>query len=107
MTPCHSGQRMLGVANRMVADSATSCGIPLPHRARSFPGLPGLREARLLLDELAAETSYCAPVPADRPLALYGAGNLGRLARSFLNTVRQGFVCVIDRNAHDLSNHPD
>jgi FkbM family methyltransferase len=98
---------MSTVANRMVADSAVWCRIPLPHRARTFPGLPGLQEAPWLLDELASETCFCAPVPADRPLALYGAGNLGRLARNFLNTVGQDFVCVIDRNAHDLSDHPD
>jgi len=98
---------MSTVANMMLADSAALRRIPLPYRARTFPNLPGLQEALLLLDELATETCFCAPIPADRPLALYGAGNLGRLARNFLNTVRQGFVCVIDRNAHDLSNHPD
>jgi FkbM family methyltransferase len=61
----------------------------------------------LLLDELAVEACSCAPVPADRPLALYGAGNLGRLARSFLNAVGQDFVLAVDRNAHDLAGHPD
>ncbi len=79
----------------------------MPHKARSFPDLPGLREAPTLLDELATAACPYAPVPADRPLALYGAGNLGRLARNFLKTVGQDFVLAIDRNANELAGHPD
>jgi FkbM family methyltransferase len=90
-----------------VADSAALHRIPLPHKARSFPDLPGLREAPMLLDELATAACSYAPVPADRPLALYGAGNLGRLARNFLKAVGQDFALAIDRNAHDLAGHPD
>ncbi|MFZ0068230.1 MAG: hypothetical protein WAK90_18860, partial [Pseudolabrys sp.] len=91
----------------MVADSAALRRIPLPHKARSFPDLPGLREAPTLLDELATAACSYAPVPADRPLALYGAGNLGRLARNFLKTVGQDFVLAIDQNANELTSHPD
>ena len=79
----------------------------MPHKARSFPDLPGLREAPTLLDDLATAACSYAPVPADRPLALYGAGNLGRLARNFLKAVGQDFALAIDRNAHDLAGHPD
>ncbi|HEV8465030.1 MAG TPA: hypothetical protein VGQ63_08495, partial [Pseudolabrys sp.] len=91
----------------MVADSAAGCGIPLLHKARSFADLPDLREATLLLDEVATMASSSASVPADRPLALYGAGNLGRLARDFLKAVGQDFVLVIDRNARAFIGCPD
>ena len=86
---------------------AARCGIPLLHKARSFADLPDLREAPLLLDEVATMASSSAPVPADRPLALYGAGNLGQLARDFLKAVGQDFVLVIDRNARAFIGCPD
>lgn len=41
------------------------------------------------------------------PLALYGAGNLGRLARDFLKTVGRDFEMVIDRNARQLAQDAD
>jgi len=79
----------------------------LPHKARSFADLPGIRQATLLLAELATAACLFSPVPADRPLALYGAGKLGRLARDFLKAVGQDFILAIDRNARDLSSLPD
>jgi FkbM family methyltransferase len=82
-------------------------GSNLPHKARSFRDAPGEREARSLLNDVATAATNCAPVPADRPLALYGAGNLGRLARDFLRNVGQDFVLAIDQNARALSAHDD
>jgi FkbM family methyltransferase len=75
----------------------------LPHKARSFADLPGQSQASILLDEIASAPAAGGPVPADRPLALYGAGNLGRLARDFLKAVGQDFVLAIDQNARALS----
>ena len=43
---------------------------------------------------------------ADRPLALYGAGNLGRFARDVLKTAGRDFDLVIDRNARELAASP-
>ena len=57
----------------------------------------------MLLDEIADAPADYAPVPADRPLALYGAGNLGRLARDFLKAVGQDFILAVDQNARALS----
>jgi FkbM family methyltransferase len=87
----------------------------LQHQARSFPALPGPDQALPLLDEIATEPCAFAPVAADRPLALYGAGNLGRLARDFLKFVGRDFIMAIDLNAgqvvdnwHDVRLlHPD
>src|SRR5690606_3890911 len=41
-----------------------------------------------------------------QPLALYGAGNLGRLARDHLKAVGTDFALVIDRNAAELAGDP-
>lgn len=74
----------------------------LQHTARSFAALPGLDRAPALLAEIATVQCRFAPATADAPLALYGAGNLGRLARDFLKVVGQDFVVAIDRNADRL-----
>jgi FkbM family methyltransferase len=42
----------------------------------------------------------------DRPVALYGAGSLGRLARDFLTGVGRDFAMAIDRNADELARDP-
>jgi FkbM family methyltransferase len=90
----------------MLADSLICCGKTLPHKARSFADLPGAYQADLLLAELSDAPCLFAPVPADRPLALYGAGNLGRLARNHLKRVGQDFVLAVDRNALQLATQP-
>lgn len=79
----------------------------MPHEARSFADAPGRRQASNLLDEIADAPAAHAPVPADRPLALYGAGNLGRLARDFLKAVGQDFILAVDQNARALSANGD
>lgn len=79
----------------------------LLRQARSFDRPPDGDEACSLLGELATAPCPFAPVEIDRPLALYGAGNLGRLARDFLNAVGHDFTMVIDRNARELASDPD
>ncbi len=78
-----------------------------PHKARSLADLPGPRRATQLLDEIARANCIYGPVPLDAPLALYGAGNLGALARDFLKIVSQPVVLAVDRNASHLANRPD
>jgi len=78
----------------------------LPHKARAFAGPPGAAHALVLLAEIAGGACAFAPVPMDRPLALYGAGSLGRLAREFLTSVGHDFALVIDRNAEALARDP-
>jgi FkbM family methyltransferase len=87
--------------------AAAQLGKALPvHRARSFAVPPGPAKAVMLLAELATASCAFAPVPADKPLALYGAGNLGRMAREFLNAVGIDPVMVIDRDAKRLAQEP-
>jgi FkbM family methyltransferase len=90
----------------MLADSFSRSGTPLPHQARSFTALPGPNQAPDLLAEIATAPCPYAPTAADVPLALYGAGNLGRMARDFLKVVGHDFVMTIDRNAETLAREP-
>ncbi len=76
------------------------------HNSRSFADLPDAGAAVRLLDEIAGGACAFSPVPMDRPLALYGAGNLGRMAREFLTGVGHDFALVIDRNAEALARDP-
>lgn len=78
----------------------------MPHTARSFDALPGPDRAAALLDELANAHCRYRPVQADLPLVLYGAGNLGRLARDYLITIRRDFVIAIDRDAGRMAREP-
>ena len=77
-----------------------------PHRARAFAELPDAWRAVNLLAELADASCAFAPVSMDRPLALYGAGDLGRLAREFLTEVGHDFTMAVDRNADALAGSP-
>jgi len=73
------------------------------HRARSFPALPGATKAAFLLAELAVSPCAFSPVGAEKPLALYGAGDMGRLARDFFALAGLDIALVIDRNAANAS----
>jgi FkbM family methyltransferase len=79
----------------------------LLHTARSFDRPPSADLSQSLLDEIATAPCPFAPVSADRPLALYGAGNLGRLARDFLGTVGHDVAFVVDRNAGRMVDDPE
>lgn len=68
--------------------------------------MPDADAAAVLLAALANAPCEFSPVPADRPLALYGAGSLGRLAQEFLNAVGKEFALAIDRNAPQLAAEP-
>jgi hypothetical protein len=64
------------------------------HRARSFNRLPSLDEA---MSTFATTPCLAPPPPTERPLYLYGAGNLGRLAREFLIAVGHEPVGIFER----------
>lgn len=87
-------------------DSPSRSETALPHKARSFSELPSPGQAGPLLAELATAACSFSPASADVPLALYGAGSLGRLARDYLKTVGHDFVMAIDRNAPQLAEEP-
>ena len=97
------------------AAGGKNAGIDSPHRQRgcllhtnrSFPAPPGPGRVPPLLTDVATGQCRFAPAAASPPLALYGAGNLGRLARNYLTAVGHDFVMAIDRNADRLAGDPD
>jgi FkbM family methyltransferase len=91
----------------MAINSPRSSENLLLHKARLFDRLPNIDEIPVLLAALARAPCPFAPVSADKPLVLYGAGNLGRLARDFLKAVGFDFTAVIDRNARQMTNDPE
>jgi len=75
----------------------------VPHVARSFAGLPDAATAMALLAQLAGGECAFAPVLPDKPIALYGAGELGRLARNCLTVAGVSVAQIIDQNAVKLA----
>ena len=71
--------------------------------ARAFDALPDRPSSLLLLRAIVDDPSAPRPVAPCQPLALYGAGNLGRLARDHLRAVGEDFALVVDRNADTLA----
>lgn len=78
-----------------------------PTSARIFSSLPDRETANALLGEIAAMRADLHPRMVDRPLALYGAGDLGRMARAYLAHVGVQVDFVIDRNADRLAELPE
>jgi FkbM family methyltransferase len=95
------------MANTIVADSLTRRETSLPHNARLFAELPGRSHASVLLQELADAPCTFFSVPANRPIAIYGAGNLGCLAHDFLKMAGHDVILAVDRHARELAGHPD
>ncbi len=86
--------------------SGHGCHTTAPIVARSFPNAPDSMLACRLIEEIGAAEPECGPMRLedDEPLVLYGAGNLGRLARDHLNLVGRPIDLVVDRNAAALAN---
>jgi FkbM family methyltransferase len=75
-------------------------------RARHFDSAPSTAVARLLLDEISATTADAGALAPRQPLALYGGGDLGRLARDHLRHLQIPIAAVIDRNAQAIEGDP-
>lgn len=76
--------------------------------SRGFNEAPSPGGAVALLQGLNVVAPAAGPVvPGNRPLVLYGAGNLGKLARSHLDVVGQAIAFVVDANAATYQNDPD
>jgi len=60
------------------------------------PYLPKVSQALNLLHQLGAEESLCSPRRVDKPLILYGAGDMGRMACDFFQRINIPFLYVVD-----------
>jgi FkbM family methyltransferase len=61
--------------------------------------LPNAEAARTLLHRIAASPAVDAPRHVDKPLTLYGAGNLGRMAKSYFERLNIPVSLAVDANA--------
>ena len=68
--------------------------------------LPDRDRARRLLHAIAALPPAAGPRPADKPLMLYGAGNLGRMAKVLLDRIGIPVEAVVDANARAIRAEP-
>jgi FkbM family methyltransferase len=71
-----------------------------------FDSLPTVQSAEHLVRRLARETPYVAPPQETRPLYLYGAGNLGRMAFEYCNRIGLSVAGIIDKDALRYSQDP-
>ena len=68
--------------------------------------LPDVQQACELMRIISAAKSVYHPRKIDRPLALYGAGDLGRLARKFLDKLKIPIEFVVDVRAKKVRKDP-
>ncbi|MBU0726840.1 MAG: FkbM family methyltransferase [Alphaproteobacteria bacterium] len=74
---------------------------------RGFDRLPDAVQAQSLLREIATAQADPRPRPVDRKLALYGAGDMGRMARAHLEHIGVPIAFVVDQQADRLREMPD
>jgi FkbM family methyltransferase len=67
---------------------------------------PDVATATQLIDTIAARHVQLFPRTIDKPLVLYGAGNLGRLAKAYLDICGIPVSCVADAQAHLARRDP-
>lgn len=63
-----------------------------------FACSPNVNLAKQILHELAERPIVLAPRKVDKPLILYGAGNLGKMASSYFEKVGIPFLHILDSN---------
>jgi FkbM family methyltransferase len=76
------------------------------HAGRHIVAPPAIEPAIALLDTIAAQPFQRQMLDLDQPLGLYGGGNLGALARDYLDVVGRKADFVVDRNADTLRADP-
>ena len=71
-----------------------------------FEHSPNIDSAKQILQQLVQKPITCAPRRVDKPLVLYGAGNLGRMARQYFEQIGISFKYVVDSNPELHSRDP-
>lgn len=69
-----------------------------------FDFLPDAEEAKQLLHELAVRNPAIGPRQVNKPVALYGAGNLGQMARDYFAHLGISIELVVDKSADRYKN---
>ena len=73
---------------------------------KRFARAPDPAAASALLRDLAARPLPAAPRQIDKPLVLYGAGNLGKMAKAYLERVGVEFLYVVDADPQRYRDDP-
>lgn len=73
---------------------------------RTISAAPDNRRAGELLGEIVSQPAQCGPRRVDKPLVLYGAGDLGRMAKAYFDRLGIPVACVVDANAKQYDGHP-
>ena len=71
---------------------------------KRFNALPDAEEAKILLQGLSEQSSPDPCRLVDRPLVLYGAGNLGRMAKSYFERINIKVEAVVDQGAENYQD---
>jgi len=61
--------------------------------------LTSLNEGENLLENILLASPKLQPRKVDKPIVLYGAGNLGKMAKGFFDYLNMPFLYVVDKNA--------
>jgi FkbM family methyltransferase len=69
-----------------------------------FNKLPSISESYVLLDEIQKRMKSILPHKIDSPIILYGAGNLGKLAKQYFDKLEIPILFVVDNNADSISD---
>lgn len=67
--------------------------------ARKIPSSPDGKSAVALLRDIASQPVNCSARPVDKPLAIYGAGALGKLAKAYFDRLSIPVSFVVDAQA--------
>lgn len=71
-----------------------------------FEHSPDIERAKQILQQLIQKPITCAPRKVDKPLVLYGAGNLGRMAKQYFEKIGIPFKYVVDSNPEPHRSDP-
>jgi FkbM family methyltransferase len=60
-----------------------------------------------ILEDILSSDTELLPRKIDKPIMLYGAGSLGKMAKNFFNYLHIPYRCVVDRNASRYKTDKD
>jgi len=73
--------------------------------SKTFSGTINRDQACQILHEM-PKTSYFVPRKVDKPLILYGAGNLGKMAKEYFDRLKIPIAAVVDMRPGLCVNDP-
>lgn len=92
--------------DHQLAQTQEPAPVSATHTALHFSALPDGLAAQELLHQINDGTCRFSARPLRDPLVLYGAGDMGRLARDYLRSIGRDFAFVVDKNACALRRDP-